>query len=259
VISLTDPLGTSSSFRKALAQVSETSVWPFTVFNASPTTTCQAFKKESKVTVVKYAVHHSSMTPPKAIFTTGPLGQNEKSSQQFASYGVTGSPCPISEARVTMFSTSPTNFIRCYLTYLWALIAAMITEATYVVTDVAFELPASQITFDITSRPPLVITTPGKIPENKRLALINAGFAEQTNGRYKYWKGPSTDAALKAALNQGVGMNALAPMNSISGNGLIAFSLINRLLHHTFRILANVTKIEKTFVTKIPSKIQRSS
>lgn len=184
-------------------------------------------------------------SPNVNIYTTTALGQNKHISQHFTSYGASGAPGPIAESRVSFFNNDPSAGMRMVLSYLWALIAAMVTGKPYNATG-AYDLPASSSTFDIFPRPGLVITAPGGLPAAKRQALLNAGFAEQSNGRYKYWRGPSTDAAIRVAIQQGVTLDAYAPGNAASVNGIIAFSVINRLLHHTLRVLAKVS-------TELPS------
>jgi len=182
----------------------------------------------------------------KNVYTSAALGQNKTPSQLFSSFGATGAPGPIAETRVSMFNNAPTVHLRYALTLLWAFIAAMVTTKEVDATTASYDLPVSTTTFDILPRPTMVITIQDRSPETKRQALINAGFAEQSNGKFKYWRGPSTDQAIQVAVSQGVTPDAYAPGNTCSVNGIIAFSIINRLLHHTFRILAKIDTLSPT-------------
>lgn len=180
---------------------------------------------------------------------TGALAQNRQSSQQFQTYKASGAPVPVTEARVTMFGTQANTFLRNLLTQIWAFILAVATQVPVALASVG-ELPASLTSFDLVPRPGLVIAISAKTTETVKNALVAAGFGEQTNGRYRYWVGPPTDQALTAAIKLGVVTDAFAPENNVSVNGLIAFSLINRIFHHAFVVLSSVTPhVSFDFVT----------
>lgn len=151
-----------------------------------------------------------------------------------------------------MFNSRPNSVLQHALVYIWGLIVAVITQAQAGITALPYALPESSQTFDMFTRPNLVITVKGKIPDTHRRSLQLAGFAPQTNGRYQYWSGPPTDSAVKAAISVGVVTDAFAPGNSVSVDGLIAFSIINRLLHYALIVLAKVTSLTAFDATTFP-------
>lgn len=214
---------------------------------------CFAFRKDSKDTWVHCQSSLSVMTSTqKAIFTSGPLSQNKQPSQQFQSYGASGSPAPIAEARIIMFNSAPNSLFKQALVFIWGLIIAIITQATTSITALPFALPESLQTFDMFPRPNLVITVKGKISDTNKRSLQLAGFSAQTNGRYQYWSGPPTDNAVKAAISVGVVTDAFAPGNSVSVDGLIAFSIINRLIHYALIVLANLHHLTDLDTNALP-------
>jgi hypothetical protein len=122
------------------------------------------------------------------------------------------------------------------LSQLWALVLATIKQVAVDFSS-ASGMPSTTSTYDLSPRPALVITISPKSSENKARALETAGFTARSNGRYKYFVGPSTDLGLSAAVQEGVAVGAFAPGNAVSMNGLILFSVMSHILYHAFVVL----------------------
>jgi len=167
---------------------------------------------------------------------------NRQTSQQFQSFGAVGAPTSIGELRIAMVRTKPYFLLTILLSQIWSLVLSVIKQ-TAADFAAATGLPETSSTYDLSPRPTLVITINPKSSENKVHALETAGFAPRSNGRYKYYAGPATDLALRAAVKEGVATDAFAPGNSVSVNGLILFSVMSRILYHAFIVLSSLPTV----------------
>jgi len=149
-----------------------------------------------------------------------------------------------------MFRTKPLFYITTLLTHLWALVLSYITKANTVYTAFA-SLPHSTSVYDLSPRPYIVITINPKSSENKVNALVNAGFSARSDGRYKYYMGPPTEAALKAAVKEGVVTDARAPGNTCSINGFISYLIISRVTWFAFVALSKINPN----ITEMPGQV----
>lgn len=172
------------------------------------------------------------MSSKSAIYTSGPLPMNRQTSQQFASFGATGAPASVGNLRLSMVYTTFRAARAIKLALFSNYIASVITKST--ANSNMLQLPPTKIPFDLAGRPELIITMPPKSSEASLSALEAAGFSSRTNGRFRYYSGPSTDAALDAALKAGASTDAFSPGNCVSVNGLVLYTIMSRVLFHAF-------------------------
>jgi len=169
------------------------------------------------------------------IFTSGSLPMNRETSQQFKTFGAMGAPTSIGDLRISMVNPVITPFLT-MVSYIWAFIIGFTRESD-IDTMVTGTLPPTGESYDLSPRPQLVVTISPKGGEQKVSDLISAGFSARSNGRYKYYMGPGTDSAMRAAIPLGVTTDAHAPGNAVSINGLILYTLMSRVVTLAFGFL----------------------
>jgi len=152
-----------------------------------------------------------------------------------------------------MANPKPSGLFVMVLSTIWAYIVASINK-TAVDFSTAAGLPHSKITYDLSPRPGLCVTLPQKSGENKVRALETAGFVKRSNGRYNYFVGPASEAAIMAAVKEGAESDAYAPGELVSINGLALFLSMSRILHYAFSILHTIEIPDSaTSFSKIPA------
>jgi hypothetical protein len=142
-----------------------------------------------------------------------------------------------------MARTKPNYLLVMLLSQLWALVYAVIKQAGVDFAS-AVSLPTSVNVYDLSPRPALVITVSQKTSDAKIKVLETAGFTPRTNGRYRYYVGPSTDDAVRSAILQGVVTDAFAPGNAVSVNGLVLYSYMSRIFFHALHVLSLSIEVE---------------
>jgi len=84
----------------------------------------------------------------------------------------------------------------------------------------------------------MVITIAGKVTDTVLEKLVALGFSKQSTGKYNYFRGPSTNEAIRGVTPLGVINDCHTPQGCASMDGILALAIMNRVVNAYFTIMS---------------------
>jgi len=180
------------------------------------------------------------------IFTAVPLLRSQTTSRQFSDYGANGlAPGEVGQVRISAMRTSPLSALMSHYLVAWAYVASALTSKA-VQLDTAVNIISTSVVIDLFVRPPMVVTLKGRLTEAIENQITALGFSRQSSGKYNFFKGPATDAAIRGLAGIGVETDSYCPQGNASIDGIMALSILNRIIRGAFGFLASAATALKS-------------
>lgn len=186
------------------------------------------------------------------IFTSGPLTRNQVASESFKRRGANNcAPCSVGEVRCGPVPTTRTTTILDVVSIFYAFIIGLVIQRApdaKTLKNIFTITPASF--FRLFPMPSMAVSLSS--PNETSVAKLTAlGFSEQSQGRLRFYVGPSSESTIRdVVVVPGVQPDTYAPRGYASLNGVMTLEIINKALFYAFQIAQILDTITASVIPK---------